>query len=256
MAPVLPAGSFTDPTTAATRAEVWTVRDGSEVIRVPATGTPQTVSAPTLPEQGAARVFQLSPDGVRAAVVVDGPDGGELLVGTVVRSDDQVAVRDLRSVAPELSQVVDVAWRAASELVVLAGAQDEDGTAPYSVGVDGWDLTTLSRSGLPAQPTAVAAAPSRTPWWSPAARCGSSCRAPGRPWCAARSRWAAAPPSTPLSPRRASSSTARGPVHRGRGGPAAGRPGCRLGRCCPGCSNRWSTSSCPGCAPAAGTRAA
>ncbi|SSC24680.1 Lipoprotein LpqB with GerMN domain, partial [Klenkia terrae] len=163
LAPVLPAGSFTDPTTAATRAEVWTVRDGSEVIRVPATGTPQTVSAPTLPEQGAARVFQLSPDGVRAAVVVDGPDGGELLVGTVVRSDDQVAVRDLRSVAPELSQVVDVAWRAASELVVLAGAQDEDGTAPYSVGVDGWDLTTLSRSGLPAQPTAVAAAPSRTP---------------------------------------------------------------------------------------------
>ncbi len=159
---VLPAGSFTAPTTAATRSEVWTVRDGGEVIRVPATGTPQSVSAPTLPEQGPARVFQLSPDGVRAAVVVDGPDGGELLVGTVVRSDDQVAVRDLRAVAPELSQVVDVAWRAAAELVVLAGAPDEDGTAPYSIGVDGWDLTALSRSGLPAQPTAVAAAPSRT----------------------------------------------------------------------------------------------
>ncbi len=163
LSPVLPAGSFTDPTTAATRAEVWTVRDGSEVIRVPATGTPQSVSAPTLPGLGAARVFQLSPDGVRAAVVVDGPDGGSLLVGTVVRNDDQVAVRDLREVAPQLSQVVDVAWRAASELVVLAGAPDEDGTAPYSVGVDGWDLTALSRSGLPAQPTAVAAAPSRTP---------------------------------------------------------------------------------------------
>ncbi|SDO15899.1 Sporulation and spore germination [Klenkia soli] len=163
LAPVLTAGTFTDPTTAATRPEVWTVRDGGEVIRVPATGSPQSVSAPALPELGTVRVFQLSPDGVRAAVVVDGPDGGELLVGTVARSDDQVTLGDLRAVAPDLSQVVDVGWRTASELVVLAGAQDEDGTAPWSVGVDGWDLTALSRSGLPGQPTAVAAAPSRTP---------------------------------------------------------------------------------------------
>ncbi|SDG68857.1 LpqB family beta-propeller domain-containing protein [Klenkia brasiliensis] len=158
---VLTAGSFTVPTVSATREEVWTVRDGTEVIRVPATGSPQTVSATTLPGLGPARVFRLSPDGVRAAVVVDGPDGGQLLVGTVVRDDDQVAVRDLRAVAPDLSQVVDVAWRTASSLVVLAGARDEDGTGPYTVGVDGWGLDALSSAGLPAQPTAVAAAPSR-----------------------------------------------------------------------------------------------
>ncbi len=161
LAPVLTAGSFTVPTVSATREEVWTVRDGGEVIRVPATGSPQTVSATTLPGLGPARVFRLSPDGVRAAVVVEGPDGGQLLVGTVVRDDDQVAVRDLRAVAPELSQVVDVAWRTASSLVVLAGARDEDGTGPYTVGVDGWGLDALSSAGLPAQPTAVAAAPSR-----------------------------------------------------------------------------------------------
>ncbi|MCO7219966.1 LpqB family beta-propeller domain-containing protein [Klenkia sp. PcliD-1-E] len=161
LAPVLSGGSFTVPTVAATREEVWTVRDGSEVIRVPTTGSPQTVSATTLPGLGPARVFRLSPDGVRAAVVVDGPDGGQLLVGTVVRDEDQVAVRDLRAVAPELSQVVDVGWRTASDLVVLAGARDEDGTAPYGVGVDGWGLDALSSAGLPAQPTAVAAAPSR-----------------------------------------------------------------------------------------------
>lgn len=161
LAPVLTAGSFTVPTVSATREEVWTVRDGGEVIRIPATGSPQTVSATTLPGLGPARVFRLSPDGVRAAVVVEGPDGGQLLVGTVVRDDDQVAVRDLRAVAPELSQVVDVAWRTASSLVVLAGARDEDGTGPYAVGVDGWGLDALSSAGLPAQPTAVAAAPSR-----------------------------------------------------------------------------------------------
>ncbi|GHE10578.1 LpqB family beta-propeller domain-containing protein [Klenkia taihuensis] len=161
LAPVLTAASFTAPTVSATREEVWTVRDGAEVIRVPTTGSPQTVSATTLPGLGPARVFRLSPDGVRAAVVVDGADGGQLLVGTVVRDDDQVAVRDLRAVAPDLSQVVDVAWRTAASLVVLAGAGDEDGTAPYAVGVDGWGLDPLSTAGLPAQPTAVAAAPSR-----------------------------------------------------------------------------------------------
>jgi len=163
LTPVLSASSFTVPTTAATRPEVWTVRDGGEVIRIPATGTPQTVSATTLPGLGVARAFQLSPDGVRAAVVVDGPSGGQLLVGTVVRTEDQVAVRDLRSVAPQLSQVVDVAWRTSGGLLVLAGAQDENGTTPYEVGVDGWGLEAVSTAGLPAQPTAVAAAPSRAP---------------------------------------------------------------------------------------------
>lgn len=163
LAPVLGASSFTVPTTAATRPEVWTVRDGREVIRIPTTGTPQTVSATTLPGLGTTRAFQLSPDGVRVAVVVDGPDGGQLLVGTVVRSEDQVAVRDLRAVAPQLSQVVDVAWRSSAGLLVLAGAADENGTTPYEVGVDGWGLGAVSTAGLPAQPTAVAAAPSRAP---------------------------------------------------------------------------------------------
>lgn len=163
LAPVLTAGTLTDPTTAATRAEVWTVRDGTEVIRVPASGAPQTVSATTLAGQGLAREFQLSPDGVRAALVVEGPDGGQLLVGTVVRTDEQVAVRDLRAVAPSLSQVVDVAWRNSATLLVLAGDAGAEGTVPYSVGVDGWGLSAVNTSGLPSQATAVAAAPSRLP---------------------------------------------------------------------------------------------
>ncbi len=163
LAPVLSAGTLTDPTTAATRPEVWTVRDGTEVIRVPASGSPQTVSATTLAGQGLARQFQLSPDGVRAALVVDGPDGGQLLVGTVVRTDQQIAVRDLRSVAPSLSQVVDVAWRNSAVLLVLAGDASAESTVPYAVGVDGWGLTAVTTSGLPSQATAVAAAPSRLP---------------------------------------------------------------------------------------------
>ena len=163
LAPVLTGASFTDPTTAATRAEVWTVRNGSEVVRLAAGGSGQTVSAPTLAGLGRATVFQLSPDGVRAAVVAQGPDGGQVYVGTVVRSDDVVSVRDLRSVAPTVRQVVDVAWRNAGQLMFLAGDPSTERTVPYTVGVDGRDLAAQTVSGLPGQPTALAAAPGRQP---------------------------------------------------------------------------------------------
>ena len=163
LASVLSGASFTEPTAAGPRSEIWTVRDGTEVVRLPSGGTTQTVSAPTLPGLGRTAVFQLSPDGVRAAVVVETPEGGRLLMGTVVRADDVVTVRDLRSVAPSLRQVVDVAWRNAEVLMVLAGDPGSSRTVPYSVGVDGWGLTAVTTAGLPGQPTAVAAAPSRQP---------------------------------------------------------------------------------------------
>jgi hypothetical protein len=163
LAPILPGGSFTDPTTAGTRTEVWTVRDGVEVVRVPAGGSPQTVGATTMAGLGRATAFQLSPDGVRAAVVIQGPQGGQVYVGTVVRADDAVSVRDLRSVAPTVRQVVDVAWRNAGLLTLLAGDPSTERTVPYTVGVDGWELTTTTTSGLPGQPTAIAAAPGRQP---------------------------------------------------------------------------------------------
>jgi hypothetical protein len=163
LAPVLTGSSFTDPTTAGTRPEVWTVRNGSEVVRLPSGGTPQTVSATTLAGLGRATAFQLSPDGVRAAVVIQGPEGGQLYVGTVVRAEDAVSVRDLRSVTPTVRQVLDVAWQNAGTLMLLAGDPSTERTVPYTVGVDGWELTATTRSGLPGQPTALAAAPGRQP---------------------------------------------------------------------------------------------
>lgn len=163
LAPVLSGGSFTSPTTIGTRPEVWTVRDGTEVVRLPAGGVPQTVNATTLPGLGRASTFQLSPDGVRAAVVIETPQGGQLLVGTVVRAEDTVSVRDLRSVAPSVRQVVDVAWRNSGLLMLLAGDPNQERTVPYTVSVDGWGLSQVTMAGLPGQPTALAAAPSRQP---------------------------------------------------------------------------------------------
>jgi hypothetical protein len=163
LVPVLTGSTFTAPTTAGTRPEVWTVRDGTEVVRLPAGGTPQTVNATTLGGLGRASTFQLSPDGVRAAVVIDTPEGGQLYVGTVVRAEDTVSVRDLRSVAPSVHQIVDVAWRNSGLLMVLAGEPSAERTVPYTVGVDGWALATVTMAGLPGQPTALAATPSRQP---------------------------------------------------------------------------------------------
>ncbi|MCZ2829706.1 LpqB family beta-propeller domain-containing protein [Modestobacter sp. VKM Ac-2986] len=160
---VLDGASFTAPTTPGTRSEVWTVRNGTEVVRLPAGGQPQAVSAPTLAGLGRATTFQLSPDGVRAAVVIEGPDGGRLYVGTVVRAADAVSVRDLRSIAPSVRQVVDVAWRNAGLLMVLAGDPGAQRTVPFTVGVDGFGLTRVVTNGLPEQATALAAAPGRQP---------------------------------------------------------------------------------------------
>jgi hypothetical protein len=164
LTPVLPGSSLTVPTVAPTRQEFWLVRDGTTVVRVTAGGPPQAVNAVTLPGLGRATALQLSPDGVRAALVVEDGQRQSLYVGTVVRSaDGPVALRDWREVAPALGQVVDVAWRTSGSLLVLAGDAGEDRTLPYTVGVDGWDLSPVPTSGLPSQATEVAAAPGRPP---------------------------------------------------------------------------------------------
>jgi hypothetical protein len=153
--------TLTVPTVAATRTEAWVVRNGTDVIRVPAGGAPQAVSAKTLTGLGRADALELSPDGVRAALAIQ----GRLYVGTVVRGDDgSVALRDLRAIAPSLSQVSDVAWRDSGTLLVLAGDAAGDRTVPYSLGVDGWKLEELPTSGLgPSEPTSIAAAPTQQP---------------------------------------------------------------------------------------------
>ncbi|MGY1693479.1 LpqB family beta-propeller domain-containing protein [Geodermatophilus sp. SYSU D00814] len=165
LAPVMPpAGRLSVPTVAATRSEFWVVRDETTVVRVPAGGSPQPVNAPTLAERGRATALQLSPDGVRAAVVVRNGDTSDLYVGIVVRSDDgSVVLRDLREVVPSLGAVSDVAWRTAGRLMVLAADGGEEGVRPFLVGVDGWGLEEVPTAGLPSPPTALAAAPGQDP---------------------------------------------------------------------------------------------
>lgn len=164
LAPLLNGQTLSAPTVASTRTEAWVLRDGSAVVRVPYGAAPQAVSAPTLSGLGRAVVLRLSPDGVRAAVVVDGSRGPALHIGTVVRTEDgTVALRDLLEVAPRLTQVVDVAWRDGGSLLVLAGGGAQGEITPWTVGVDGFGLVDVPTAGLPSQPTSVAAAPGRLP---------------------------------------------------------------------------------------------
>lgn len=161
---VLTGRDFTPPTVAATRPEVWTVRNGTEVVRVPSGATPQTVTATSLGGLGAVRQLQLSPDGVRAALVVELPSGPALFLGTVVRSGDgAVVLRDLDELAPGLRGVTDVAWRDSGRLIALADAPSGNGAVPFEVQVDGYGLTEVATSGLPSEPTSVAAVPNREP---------------------------------------------------------------------------------------------
>jgi hypothetical protein len=148
---------------AVTSQEIWLVRNGVEIVRVAADGAPQGVGAPTLSTLGTAQVIELSPDGVRLAVVAADARGvRRLYVGTVVQDEEpRFAVRDFLEVTPGLSSVIDVAWRSAGELWVLAGEPGEQQL--YSVFADGWDFSTEGRAGLPARPTALAAAPGRPP---------------------------------------------------------------------------------------------
>jgi hypothetical protein len=162
LAPVLTGGTLSPPSATATRSEVWVVRDGAEVLRVPVGGPAQTVATPTLGGLGRATLLVLSPDGVRAAVVVDGPAGLTLYVGTVVRSPDGgVSLGQLVAVSPTLSQVSDVAWRTSGSLLVLSGDPTAGRMVPYTVRVDGFGVDEVPTAGLPALPTSIAAVPGR-----------------------------------------------------------------------------------------------
>ena len=121
------------------------VRNGREVFLVQSGGRPRQVDATTLP--AGTDVLQLSPDGVRAAVVADSGRSPWAPSCATRTAASRCATCDQSP--PTLTQVVDVAWRDSEELLVLAGGAGDDRTSPYLVGVDGWGLDDVTVSGLP-----------------------------------------------------------------------------------------------------------
>jgi Lipoprotein LpqB beta-propeller domain/Sporulation and spore germination len=155
----LDATSLTAPTWGAAVDEVWTVQNGSTIIRVPRRGEPAEVSAPDLEALGPVRVMRVSRDGCRVAFVA-GPRGRSIAyVGIVTRGQGTVSVAEVRQVAPRLAGVLDVAWSSADTLTVIAGGGSD--AAPWSIGIDGSIPTAIPTSGLPGPPASIAAARDR-----------------------------------------------------------------------------------------------
>lgn len=161
--PVLTGARLSAPTWNAVGAEVWTVRNGSDVVRIPADGVPQAVPAPELAGTGTVRVFQLGSGGARAAMIIETPTGPQLFIARIERTADAITVGEALPIAPSLTGVVDVTWTSSEGLIVLASDAGGEQVVPYTIGVDGWGIDELTTDGLPGAPDAVAAAPNRAP---------------------------------------------------------------------------------------------
>lgn len=149
---------------------VWTVLDGTRVVRAvrdPDPGPSAAASLRAAPIDASALIaaagpgrpleaLRLSPDGVRVAAVA----GGRVLVGAVARDGmGGVRIGSVEVLRPEaLGGILDVAWTRTDQLVAVGARADRPITF---VSVDGLDVDTGPTTNLTPPVTAVAAAPGR-----------------------------------------------------------------------------------------------
>lgn len=141
--------------------EVWTVADGTNVVRVVKSDggawTANSVNASELAAFGPITEMRLSRDGTRVAVVV----GGKLVVAAVVRGDDSsVAIRAPRHLQPSTlgANALSLDWLSQDVLVVSTSLSAQP---IVKVDVDGLKLERYNTSNLTAPVNSVAAVPGR-----------------------------------------------------------------------------------------------
>ncbi|MGI8694800.1 MAG: LpqB family beta-propeller domain-containing protein [Geodermatophilaceae bacterium] len=179
LSPVLTGQSFSAPTWAEPTQEVWVVRDGNEVVRVPAGAPPQVVTVSDLGDRGSIRALQMSRDGTRAAVIVGAPGAADLYIARVARTGSTVQLSGFTQLATPLRDVVDVAWATATQLLLLATDPADGRNKPWLVSVDGAALTAQAQENLPEDASGIAAAPGRP---ALASAVGSMYRLDGTTW--------------------------------------------------------------------------
>jgi hypothetical protein len=152
--------SLTRPTWGPGTREVWTVRDGRDVVLVPLTGQAVRVTLPGLDKIGRIRALSLSRDGARVAIAAGPPGQEQLWIGVVDRENGLTRIDGLRQLDAGDSPVSDVSWSDGFSVVALTRAGQQDSSL-YSVDVNGVSPARLvATTGLPGPPTAVAAGPS------------------------------------------------------------------------------------------------
>ncbi|MET9632165.1 LpqB family beta-propeller domain-containing protein [Lentzea sp. NPDC006480] len=140
--------------------EVWTVVDGTSVARVTRSDngswTNKAVNITELGQFGPISDLRLSRDGTRAALVI----GGKLYLASVVRNDQDVALRTPRQLQQSTlgSAVQSIDWLSQDVLVVSSSMPALPVT---KVNTDGFKLERYSQSNLNVPVSSVAAAPAR-----------------------------------------------------------------------------------------------
>ncbi|HET6878387.1 MAG TPA: LpqB family beta-propeller domain-containing protein [Jatrophihabitans sp.] len=161
-------GELSRPAWAPGWGEVW-IGDGDKIYRVLAAHPDrQPLEVPLPPEDvGAGRVvaLQLSAEGTRLAVIIEGANGSRrLYVGAVTRSGGKVRVDTLDQVSPLGVSVDDVDW--IEPLALVAIGEHRGDARIFTVNVDGSMWTETSVSGLPARPNYVTVTPGQQVWVS------------------------------------------------------------------------------------------
>ncbi|ANN15365.1 hypothetical protein SD37_06640 [Amycolatopsis orientalis] len=139
--------------------EVWTVVDHNTVARVTLAADGRWVKAGVdatmLTGLGQITELRLSRDGSRLAAVVN----GQLVIASIVRTADSVALRAPRSLQErQLKDVVDVDWATQDHLIV---ATSSSSLPVVKVPLDGQRMDPFSGSNLTPPVHGVTAAPSR-----------------------------------------------------------------------------------------------
>lgn len=152
--------SLSRPTWGAANDEVWLVRNGNTIVRVPIKGQPAIVSPASLGEITSISTLQLSRDGTRAAMIATSPEGSRLFLATVVRSPEGVTMTEPVMLSPTV-EITQLAWSTARSLIVFGRGPVGTRDVPYSILIDDSAHTQLSAPVFTGRPTAIAAAPSR-----------------------------------------------------------------------------------------------
>ncbi len=140
--------------------EVWTAVDGTSVVRVTRSDnggwTAKGVNITDLEGFGPISELRLSRDGARAALVI----AGKLYVASVVRNQQDVALRVPRPVQPSLlgTSVQSIDWLSQDVLVVSSSLPALPVSKVYA---DGSKVDRYSQSNLTVPVGSIAAAPAR-----------------------------------------------------------------------------------------------
>jgi hypothetical protein len=130
----------------------------ARIVEVPRTGSVHSIAEPRSVKGDGVSQVAISRDGSRIAMVVGPPNRQGLIVGSVTTVDGGLEIAATNVVIPGTSDVRGVAWGGANEIVTTVRSAGHRRSV-IETGVDGYQPHRSTRSGLPSDPTAVAAAP-------------------------------------------------------------------------------------------------